>query len=239
MSPNASQDRKKISQQILGQEGEFPAYFRFYDDLAQRSNDFHLTIDTLPSLLSVTSDSVLLAASVLRSNLQKTKQETEGRFKNLARSDTKFQSDEKAIKMAMQAMFMVDPAAKENHSADFTLGDYRPSLWHPHQTLEDFIDRLFPPSLASSQDAARFAVEYRALRARKLQKRLGARFRLTNNLAEHLLFDERRNCLYIFHHVAFLKAHLCQYQGKENPLDIGLNESLERYAFSCALENTC
>ncbi|KAK5659374.1 hypothetical protein OQA88_1467 [Cercophora sp. LCS_1] len=72
------------------------------------------------------------------------------------------------------------------------------------------------------------AAKHRTIRAGKLQKRLGAHFRLTNDLAQHLLFDEKRNCLYIFHHVAVLKAHLGRYKELETPLAIGFKESLGR-----------
>ena len=89
--------------------------------------------------------------------------------------------------------------------------------------------RSFPLGLDTSQEAMRVAVEQRAMmKAWKLLKRLGARFRRTNNLAEHLLFDQKHNCLYIFHHVAFLKAHLERYRGESDPLAIGMKESLER-----------
>jgi hypothetical protein len=46
------------------------------------------------------------------------------------------------------------------------------------------------------------------LRARKLTETLGVPFAPTNNLAEHLEFDEGRWRIYIFHHAGFLKHQL-------------------------------
>ncbi len=227
MPPTTTQEKTDVSKQLLGNDGNFTAYFKFLDDLVQRDSDYSLTIESPSANAPISTDSVLLAASVVKSNTSTTKRDMENRFREVAASNPTLRYNDKAIKMAIQAMFMVDPAAKEWHSADFTRGDYRPSSWLPEETLLDFIQRLFPPSLQSSQQAARMAVESRALKARKLQKRLGARFQLTNNLAEHLLFDERRNCLYIFHQVAFLKAHLGQYEAKSAVLGIDLKQSLE------------
>ncbi len=223
------QDNKIVSQQLLGKEGNFIAYIKFLDDLVQRDSDYALAIDSPSTNATISSDGILLAASVVKSNASTTKAGMERRFREVAASNPILRYRDNAVRMAIQAMFMVDPAAKEWHSADFKRGDYRPSLWMPEETLLDFIQRLFPLSLQGSQDAALMAVEARALKARKLQKRLGARFQLTNNLAEHLLFDERRNCLYIFHQVAFLKAHLSLYEDRQAALGISLKESVEGY----------
>ncbi|KAK4109205.1 hypothetical protein N656DRAFT_716616 [Canariomyces notabilis] len=217
--------RGEIAQQLLGKEGNFSAYFKFYDDIAQRNNDYHLTSNTSLSLLPMKSDCVLLAASVVKSNVSTTKRDIEQHYKNKATAKySGLHYSSVAVSMAVQAMFMVDPAAKEWHSADFAIGDYRPSSWLQNETLEAYILRLFPTSLPNSQEPA---MDYRALKAHKLQKRLGVRFQPTNHLDKHLLFDERRNRLYIFHHVAFLKAHLSRYESSEAPLTTGPRESLE------------
>ncbi|KAK1752653.1 hypothetical protein QBC47DRAFT_404976 [Echria macrotheca] len=226
MRSSMLQNTRKVLHQILGQEGEFPAYFSFYNDLTHRHNDYHVTIDAPPTLLPITGDTILLAANTIRSNVSRSKKETDESFRTLAASDPKACYNEKAVRIATQAMFMVDPNAEECHATDFTLGAYRPLSWRSDETLVAFIHRVFPPSLTTSQEVARDAVEYRSLRARKLQKRLGARFRPTNDMAQHLLFDEKRNCLYLFHHVGFLKAHLSRYRAKEKPLAVGLEGSL-------------
>lgn len=233
MPSTTVQDKKAVSEQLLGKDGNFSAYLKFLDDLVQRDSDYALAIDAPSTNTPISSDSVLLAASVVKSNVSTTKAAMERRFREVAASNPTLRYRDKAVRMAIQAMFMVDPAAKEWHSADFKRGDYRPSSWLSEETLLDFIQRLFPPSLQGSQEAALVAVEARALKARKLQKRLGARFQLTNNLAEHLLFDERRNCLYIFHQVAFLKAHLSLYEDRPAALGVNLRESLERCVVLC------
>lgn len=57
------------------------------------------------------------------------------------------------------------------------------------------------------------------LRARKLTEALGVAFALTNNLAEHLEFDERRRKIYIFHHAGFLKHQLKLTKGLSSDND--------------------
>lgn len=44
-------------------------------------------------------------------------------------------------------------------------------------------------------------------------------FVLTNNLAEHLEFDERRRRIYIFHHAGFLKHQLKLTKGLSSDND--------------------
>ncbi|KAH7119253.1 hypothetical protein EDB81DRAFT_914798, partial [Dactylonectria macrodidyma] len=113
------------------------------------------------------------------------------------------------INLAVQSMIMVDCAAKHWHATDFILGGYRPMSWLLTETFLNFVDRSFPVGLDSTTQRVQAAVEDKSsMKAWKLQKRLGVRFRGTNNLAEHLLFDPRSNCLYLFHHAEFLKAHL-------------------------------
>jgi len=224
MAKAAFEDRKNVSHQVLGTDGEFQAYFQFYNDLFQRNNGFHLNMDVSPAQLPITNDCIVRAIDVIKSSAPTRRKQVEAQL-NQDLSISK--NGGRALEMAIQAMLMIDPAAKSWHSADFTLGQYRPSSWLPDESLLQFVERLFPISLTGTQHAAQAAVQYRALRACKLEKHLGARFRLTNNLAEHLLFDEHRNCLYIFHHVAYLKAQLGRFEGRANALDINLIESLK------------
>jgi hypothetical protein len=223
------EDKRDISQQLLGKQGSFSAYFELYDDLVQRNSHLAVTIDDSPEDQPLTCENILEVARLLRSNVEITKANASIQIKQSLTGRHSNANVEKAINMSVQAMLMIDTAAKDWHSADFVLGDYRPTCWLASETLLDFVRKSFPVGLKSSTRAVRVAVEQRAmLKAWKLLKRLGIRFRRTNNLAEHLLFDQRGNCLYIFHHVAFLKAQLARYQDDLDPLAIDMKESLER-----------
>ncbi|KAL3960399.1 hypothetical protein ACCO45_005516 [Purpureocillium lilacinum] len=176
-----------------------------------------------------THEAVLRVSNILKERTQATKAEiTECLQDDHGGSSSTTQN---VINLAVQAMVMVDAGAKDWHSTDFVLGGYRPTSWLPNESFQAFVERSFPLGLESSSGSVRQAIEQRAsMKAWKLQKRLGVRFRRTNNLAEHLLFDPRRNCLYLFHHVAFLKANLERFQHETKPLSIGLKESLKRGA---------
>jgi hypothetical protein len=50
--------------------------------------------------------------------------------------------------------------------------------------------------------------EKNALKGWKLKKRAHVKFRPTDNLAEHLLYDPQDNVVRVFHQTALLKAHL-------------------------------
>ncbi|KAF2420308.1 hypothetical protein EJ08DRAFT_550934, partial [Tothia fuscella] len=113
------------------------------------------------------------------------------------------------INVAVQAMIMVDCAARDWHAHTHVMGSYRPTSWAVNESFLGFVERSFPPSLDMDEEAISDALdESNALKAWKLKKRLGIEITPTDNLAHHLLYDPRHNKLYVFHHVAFLKAHL-------------------------------
>jgi hypothetical protein len=65
-----------------------------------------------------------------------------------------------------------------------------------------------------------------ALKARKLEKIAGLKFRATNDLRSHLKLDQKSGIVDIFHHTAFLKEHL--RLTKDLPHDISLVGYLRR-----------
>lgn len=104
---------------------------------------------------------------------------------------------------------MVDPAVQNCQPSSYTIGGYRTPSWGPTDSFLNFVERTFEKDSASDSKAGRIALEDRyALKAWKLKRMLGFQIRPTDNLADHLLFNERDNILFLFHHAAFLKAHL-------------------------------
>jgi hypothetical protein len=63
------------------------------------------------------------------------------------------------------------------------------------------------------------------LKAWKLKKRCNLEFIPTDNITEHLLYDPKTKIVQVFHHMAYLKAHL--RRSKDQPIDQPASESLK------------
>ncbi|PHH93005.1 hypothetical protein CDD83_2494 [Cordyceps sp. RAO-2017] len=112
-----------------------------------------------------------------------------------------------AAHVAIRAAFMVDSAVSEGHGPGFAIGKHQQVSWQLSEPLTDFMNRCFPAYGYIERSAEAFA-EQKSIKAWKLKSRLGISFRGTDNLAQHLLLDERNAVLYLFHHSSFLKAQL-------------------------------
>ncbi|KAF5012916.1 hypothetical protein FDECE_1050 [Fusarium decemcellulare] len=220
MRPTTPAERGEISQKLLGKSGIFSAYFRLYDDLASR--DYSFSYHHLPT--PRTHQDVLYTAELLRSNIQSTKEEATVHLHN---DRTATGNVDNIINMAVQAMIMIDSAARDWHTADFVLGEYQPISWEPQESFASFVERSFPISRQPACTDSTNAIAHKSkLKAWKLQKRLGLRFLATDNLSEHLLLNPKKNTLYLFHQVAYLKAHLERFQDDTRPLEMTTKQSL-------------
>jgi hypothetical protein len=226
MEPPSPSEKVRITTQLFAGRGKYSAFFSFYNDLSRLGRGF--AVDLSQSLSrEMTHRDILLAADFLKQNTHSTRSEAIEGFGKI--NDCTKPMAEKILTMALHVMIMTDSAAKDCHSADFSLGTYRPTSWFYNETLFSFVERSFPsvPEI-SSRDAEAALEDKAALKAWKLKRRLGVKFRRTNNLAEHLVFDPRTNFLYLFHHAAFLKAHLQRAYDEGRPLKSGMDESLKR-----------
>ncbi|KAK2589821.1 hypothetical protein QQS21_012501 [Conoideocrella luteorostrata] len=226
MTRSSSQERSETASQLFGKAGAFPFFFALFDDFLSQENDVALSL-TGPNMQEQLSyKSILHAAGIIKDNPDMTKEEVIQKLRATA-APSCMSKLEKNVNLAVQAMLMVDCTANHWHATDFTLGNHRPISWLSQEKYVDFFERSFPAGHQSSLNKIQAAIEDKAsMKAWKLQKRLGISFRGTNNLAEHLLFDPRRNCLYLFHHAEFLKAHLERYQSHDRPLEMTALESL-------------
>lgn len=227
------EEQDEISLKLLGRKGKFEAYFTLFDELSLKESTFSCNyISSSP-----THQHVLSTAILLRNNIEKTRQETMTQISHENRAIG--QNVGNIINRAVQAMVMIDSAAQEWHPANFVLGGYHPTSWLPQESFVSFIERSIP--CAPDQSYKRFEdiIGHKSkLKAWKLKKRLGICFLPTNDLSCHLLLNEKDNTLYLFHQVAYLKAHLEQFQSHASPLDITALESLGRYAHSSYLLQT-
>ncbi|KAL8318494.1 hypothetical protein RB597_005670 [Gaeumannomyces tritici] len=226
--------------------GNLSAYFNLLDDLAQKgikfkAGDIWQTPDPELGADRSLHENVLETAAELKRNPNITK---EGAIQHVraasstasgrpwARSDSEL---DMVVNLAVQAVAMVDSSARDWHASDFTRGGHRPTSWQPGDSFVDFLDRSFPLRTekrdGGEDEDLRVKValaEKSKLKAWKLKRRLGLEIRATDNLSEHLLLDVRKNHLYLFHHAAFLKAHLEMYQGDDEALAYDMPTSLKR-----------
>ncbi|KZL69711.1 uncharacterized protein CT0861_09246 [Colletotrichum tofieldiae] len=221
--------RSELIRHLYGPDISLPAFSALYNDLLHKDSDFLVNLDPADNG-SISDRDVMLAVDLLREDPCLTKESTAHKVEEALarrRSQTKIDS---LINLAVQVTVMVDCAAKERHSTGFAVGGYRPISWLQKETFLEFVTRSFPTD-ADSAAAERVEAavdEKAALKAWKLQKRLGLQFRGTHNLSEHLLLDPRSNCLYLFHHAGFLKAQLRRARDQSQPLTHGMGDSLQR-----------
>ncbi|KAG4273760.1 hypothetical protein FPRO04_01401 [Fusarium proliferatum] len=217
------EEQDEISLRLLGRKGKFEAYFTLFDELALRESTFSCHYVSS----SPTHQHVLSTAILLRNNIQKTKEETMNQISR--ENQVVWENAGNIINRAVQAMVMIDSAAQEWHPANFVLGGYRPISWLSQESFVSFIERSIPRAPDQSCNRFEDIIGHKSkFKAWKLKKRLGIRFLPTNDLSCHLLFNDKDNTLYLFHQVAYLKAHLEQFQSQASPLDITALESLGR-----------
>jgi hypothetical protein len=140
---------------------------------------------------------------------------------------------ENAIRAVVKVAFMLDCASKDSHSEGFHVGGYAPLKWEEDERFVDFVARAFPAQAvppASSPPAGKSKIleaqmRERSLKAWKLKERYKIRFEGTDNIADHLLYDEETRTVKVFHHTAFLKAHLVR--SSQEQVDLDITDSIE------------
>ncbi|KAF0324589.1 hypothetical protein GQ607_008293 [Colletotrichum asianum] len=126
---------------------------------------------------------------------------------------------------------MVDCSAQSSHAADYNLGGYTPTSWQQAERFVDFVERALGSGNESGNKGTKMTVtkDFKAsLKAWKLKKRLGTKFQPTDDLTKHLLLDRRRNLLFVFHHVKFLKTQAGLYLPIQKNLRLNVEESLKK-----------
>lgn len=219
--------KRAFLKEIFGDYAEdnilsFSAYFKVYDRLI---NPQH-TIIQIHAHGQTSHYDIWKLSLELRADPQSTRESLRDRVFTTASPDSAFIiGKENAINAAVQLMLMIDCADRDHHSEGYYIGDFRPVSWQNSERFSDFVSGVFP---VHGEDNARVHAAMReknALKGWKLKKRAHVKFLPTDNLAEHLLYDPRDNTLRIFHHTAFLKAHLLL--SATMPTDCGITECLK------------
>ena len=117
----------------------------------------------------------------------------------------------RALRAAMQTGFMVDCEAQEGLGLRNTPASCSPLRWDETESLTDFLQKAFRDTSSSLH----LNIKIGKLKAWKMVKRYNVRFLATNDLAQHLLYDEDAQTIKIFHQISWSKAHL-RYIETEN-----------------------
>ena len=133
---------------------------------------------------------------------------------------------EDAIRSLVLVCLMLDCSLKDKYSRDFQIGGYLPPKWEKDESFDHFVDRALPKGLTKDHE---IRMHRNSLKAWKLEKRLGIKFKSTNNITEHLLYDPAARVVRVFHQTAYLKAHLAR--SLETPIELDVNSSLRLYDF--------
>ena len=230
MQPISTDEQKLILQELFGPDAEkransLSAYFRVYDSLT--TSQIHHTVVQIQEPALKSHGDVIGLIRTLKENVQCTRDEIRSlAFPSLSAEPTTSADVDDAINVAVHALIMVDCAAKRDHSDAYEIDGFKPATWQNTERFADFVLRSFPSAHDKGHQRLCLTQEQKgSLKAWKLRKRAGVTFKPTDNLAEHLLYDQHDDTIRLFHHTAFLKAHL--RMSATRPIDSGFEESLD------------
>ena len=227
MQPSTLAERKSIVRDLLGSNPEeniasFASYFKLYDSLLDSN---HSVVQIFPPALK-SHDDVRRLALRLRVNPQSTRKDFRNNAFPSGSSDSFTLKDKQyAINVAVHLITMVDCDLADRHSEGYEVSGFKPVTWTDEEPFSDFISAVFPRDSHDQEKVQEVMMEKNSIKAWKLKKRAHVTLLPTDNLAKHLLYDPRDNVIHIFHHTAFLKAHL--RLSAEIPIDFGFEESLK------------
>ncbi|KAI1074092.1 hypothetical protein F5B20DRAFT_470609 [Whalleya microplaca] len=206
MEPLTPEEQEEITLELFKDEGKYVAFFQLYSNILHLSSLFRAEPYAKADL---THRQVKTVMSLLKDDFRSTRTNLTDKAHQVLGGRLATSNVAKLVSVGVQATIMLDPDAKNRHAHHFGMGTYRPTDWLPNETLLEFVDRSFDRTHETSPARMELVLQDKAaLKAWKLQSRLGIEFHLTNNLAEHLLYDRHGNSLYLFHQIAFLKAQL-------------------------------
>lgn len=233
MQPTTLFEKQSIATQFLSDKAAlnvqlYDAFFQHYESIFCKSSkhSFFVGIDK-PAF--TTHDDVTSAFAKLISNPSQTREE----FSRTLPAGVSDESKNDGIRAVVRAALMLDCASKQNLPEGYRVKDFKPRSWQTHQSFADFVESCFP--VPTHTPAERMQIQdaqakRTKLKAWKIKERNNVKFRPTDNLAEHLLFDKEGRIVKVFRHVGFLKAQLQHSEGE--PINAGFGTSLKLYVQS-------
>lgn len=221
------EDKDTISRVIFEYDGDLSALFQTYDHFAV-SGDFAVNIKSSGRAARFSHQDVMDTIEHIKKRPESTLEDVQDSCRH-QNPDMKGPGALHIINLAVRLIAMVDTEANTRHASGYTIKSYQPTSWSAQESFRNFISKQFPRTPPHLSEKVHLALEEQSmLKAWKLQKRYGVRFTLTDNLAEHLLYDTRHQCLRLFHHTTFLKAQLKKLRSVDHPLQCTIEESLAK-----------
>lgn len=226
MKPPTADEKRKIATTFLGHEAardpeKYESYFNYYEECFVRLPGNWFAQNDRPAYSS--HDEVVSSFECLVARIEQTNAD----FRNTVGEGVSYAAYTRAVRALLRASLMVDNY--EYNFPAYRIRDFVPQTWKEHQPFVGFITGCFPSPAQPPKicEAVRSALEHRKkFTAWQLEERYKVRLQPTNNLAEHLVFDEEPRILYVFSHVNFVRAHL--ERSINEPIDIDFNESLQK-----------
>lgn len=205
----------------------FGAYLRHYNVLVCPNLPASLAINVGSPALQNHQD-VLRCLKAFREKPQSTLNEFVE--KAFILKDAGVQEKEYVANLIINIIYMVNCGLRNYHSDEFKVNYLGSDTWDGATRFDHFVKRAFESQCSSASSRSQqsdVAVKHKkALKAWKLSRRCKINIKATSNLLEHLQFDPGTRSLKVFHHVSFLRAQM--KRTKDEPFNLGLNESLER-----------
>ncbi|ORY13217.1 hypothetical protein BCR34DRAFT_276898 [Clohesyomyces aquaticus] len=212
--------RSDIPLDLLGSSGNFSAWSELYSKLLSRRR-IHISHPAQGTVIS--HEKILQTFAFLKSHVDSTREDILSSLVPGANDEQIRRDWEISLDVAIQAIFMID--AFNTRPTRNRPTNIRPRYWASTVSFLDFIESQFPEPVDPTK--GEIAIEdLDALRAWKLEKKLGVSFAATDNLSDHLLYDRRYHTIYLFHHVGFLIAHLSA-RAKSLPFESSFRPCLE------------
>ncbi|KAI0200194.1 hypothetical protein F4808DRAFT_429991 [Astrocystis sublimbata] len=232
MLPPNEAERRAIAKHLLASDvpddAVNKAYFKYYNSILcpSKCGDAIMEVDN-PALRSHAD--VIRYVQSLYDNLALSRDEV---LKiSLSVHDMIPKEREYVADVATKVAFMIECTSRDYYSEGFRGGgdSLRPLKWEGNQRLVEFMEQSFLHDITRTaekqENISDVLMRKKSLKAWKLTKRYGIQLRATNNLFEHLLYDPRERVLKVFHHIAFLRAHL--KRSKNESLGLDFHKSLE------------
>ena len=201
----------------------YSAYFKLYTSLLCPSASECMVVQVDDAIFK-THEDLLKCAKRIRAGPKLTRRQFEhASFPQV----TSAKDLEDATRTVVRVGFMLDCLLKDKYSRDFNVEGYSLPGWGIDEKFENFVNRAIPRQ--STQLNLRLSGPYKTLKAWKLKERQKLKFRPTDNIMEHLLYDPATRIVRVFHHTAYVKAHLTRTLNEK--IDLNLESSLKLYSF--------
>ncbi|KAL3462738.1 hypothetical protein BJX64DRAFT_299314 [Aspergillus heterothallicus] len=185
----------------------FTAYWKLYESIFC-AREGHETIIQVDNTAFTDHANILKWAKLLRANPKWTREQ----LANILSPNYTLTPDERetAVQAIVCVSFMLDCSLRKKYSESFEIDGYSPAYWETTEPFVAYVERAIPEcNIQQGNEFEPHKPSYmKSLKAWKLRERCGVQFSPTDNMMEHLLYDADMGVVHIFHHTAYLKAHL-------------------------------